>query len=89
MLPQESVFPYTFSLEYCLQAFIKTAATIYKKIQDGVFDISNEVRIFHSPFLRYFTLYLSMYCLLTLFATYGYKCSLQVHNISWGSCCCF
>lgn len=25
------------------QAFIKTAATIYKKIQDGVFDVSNEV----------------------------------------------
>ncbi|KAL9666506.1 hypothetical protein QQ045_000840 [Rhodiola kirilowii] len=23
-------------------AFIKTAATIYKKIQDGVFDVSNE-----------------------------------------------
>jgi hypothetical protein len=27
-----------------VQAFIKTAATIYKKIQDGVFDVSNEVR---------------------------------------------
>ncbi|KAF5742819.1 ras-related protein RABB1c-like [Tripterygium wilfordii] len=26
------------------EAFIKTAATIYKKIQDGVFDVSNEVR---------------------------------------------
>lgn len=26
-----------------VQAFIKTAATIYKKIQDGVFDVSNEV----------------------------------------------
>lgn len=26
-----------------MQAFIKTAATIYKKIQDGVFDVSNEV----------------------------------------------
>uniref|UniRef100_A0A2P2K6B4 Ras-related protein n=1 Tax=Rhizophora mucronata TaxID=61149 RepID=A0A2P2K6B4_RHIMU len=24
------------------EAFIKTAATIYKKIQDGVFDVSNE-----------------------------------------------
>jgi Ras-related protein Rab-2A len=26
-----------------VQAFIKTAGTIYKKIQDGVFDVSNEV----------------------------------------------
>jgi hypothetical protein len=26
-----------------VQAFIKTAATIYKKIQEGVFDVSNEV----------------------------------------------
>lgn len=26
-----------------LQAFIRTSSTIYKKIQDGVFDISNEV----------------------------------------------
>ncbi|XP_040373732.1 ras-related protein RABB1c [Rosa chinensis] len=25
------------------EAFIKTAATIYKKIQDGVFDVLNEV----------------------------------------------
>ncbi|CBI18778.3 unnamed protein product, partial [Vitis vinifera] len=24
------------------EAFVKTAATIYKKIQDGVFDVSNE-----------------------------------------------
>jgi Ras-related protein Rab-2A len=29
---------------FFVQAFIKTAATIYKKIQDGVFDVSNEVR---------------------------------------------
>ena len=28
---------------FFFQAFIKTAATIYKKIQDGVFDVSNEV----------------------------------------------
>ncbi|KAG9129096.1 hypothetical protein Leryth_019825 [Lithospermum erythrorhizon] len=27
---------------FLLQAFISTAATIYKKIQDGVFDVSNE-----------------------------------------------
>jgi len=27
-----------------LQAFINTAREIYKKIQDGVFDVSNEVR---------------------------------------------
>ena len=26
-----------------LQAFISTASTIYKKIQEGVFDVSNEV----------------------------------------------
>uniref|UniRef100_F6GZB0 Ras-related protein RABB1c n=1 Tax=Vitis vinifera TaxID=29760 RepID=F6GZB0_VITVI len=26
------------------EAFVKTAATIYKKIQDGVFDVSNEMR---------------------------------------------
>ncbi len=29
-----------------LQAFINTAREIYKKIQDGVFDVSNEVRFF-------------------------------------------
>lgn len=28
-----------------LQAFINTAREIYKKIQDGVFDVSNEVRV--------------------------------------------
>lgn len=28
----------------CLQAFINTAKEIYQKIQDGVFDINNEVR---------------------------------------------
>lgn len=28
----------------CLQAFINTAREIYKKIQDGVFDVSNEAR---------------------------------------------
>jgi len=27
----------------CRQAFINTAREIYKKIQDGVFDVSNEV----------------------------------------------
>ena len=27
----------------CLQAFINTAKEIYQKIQDGVFDINNEV----------------------------------------------
>jgi hypothetical protein len=26
-----------------MQAFVKTAGAIYKKIQDGVFDVSNEV----------------------------------------------
>lgn len=36
--------PSYFHLKHYLQAFIKTAATIYKKIQDGVFDVSNEVR---------------------------------------------
>jgi len=38
-----------------LQAFIKTAATIYKKIQDGVFDVSNEVSFFLFSFLSFFT----------------------------------
>jgi hypothetical protein len=28
----------------CSQAFINTAREIYKKITDGVFDVSNEVR---------------------------------------------
>lgn len=28
------------------QAFISTAATIHKKIQDGIFDVSNEASIF-------------------------------------------
>jgi hypothetical protein len=30
-----------------MQAFIKTATTIHKKIQDGVFDVSNEVRFWY------------------------------------------
>lgn len=38
-----------------MQAFIKTAATIYKKIQDGVFDVSNEVSFFLFSFLSFFT----------------------------------
>jgi len=29
--------------EYCIQAFINTAKEIYQKIQDGVFDVNNEV----------------------------------------------
>lgn len=29
-----------------MQAFIKTAATIYKNIQDGIVDVSNEVSFF-------------------------------------------
>ncbi|KAG5561021.1 hypothetical protein RHGRI_004146 [Rhododendron griersonianum] len=33
-------------LENFVQAFITTAATIYKKIQDGVVDVSNEVSFF-------------------------------------------
>lgn len=35
-----------FTVKIFVQAFIKTAATIYKKIQDGVFDVSNEVCFF-------------------------------------------
>jgi len=31
-----------------MQAFVKTAGAIYKKIQDGVFDVSNEVVFFIS-----------------------------------------
>lgn len=27
----------------CLQAFINTAAKIYQKIEEGIFDVSNEV----------------------------------------------
>lgn len=39
-----------------MQAFIKTAATIYKKIQDGVFDVSNEVSPYYSlPSLLFFS----------------------------------
>lgn len=34
---------YFTSLSLVMQAFIKTASTIYTKIQDGVFDVSNEV----------------------------------------------
>lgn len=37
------LFPVSNSWRFFVQAFIKTAATIYKKIQDGVFDVSNEV----------------------------------------------
>jgi len=32
------------TLLHALQAFINTAREIYRKIQDGVFDVSNEVR---------------------------------------------
>ena len=32
-----------FNVDYLFQAFINTAGTIYKKIQEGVFDVSNEV----------------------------------------------
>jgi hypothetical protein len=35
---------FTVSLYLCAQAFINTAREIYKKITDGVFDVSNEVR---------------------------------------------
>jgi hypothetical protein len=34
-----------------MQAFVKTAGAIYKKIQDGVFDVSNEVSFDLKPFL--------------------------------------
>lgn len=34
---------YFTSISLVMQAFIKTASTIYTKIQDGVFDVSNEV----------------------------------------------
>ncbi|TKY72295.1 Ras-related protein RABB1c [Spatholobus suberectus] len=44
------------------EAFIKTAATIYKKIQDGVFDVSNEVSFFLFSFVSFFTL-----CVFTTF----------------------
>ena len=30
---------------YSLQAFINTSKEIYRKIQDGVFDVSNEVSV--------------------------------------------
>ena len=30
-----------------MQVFVKTAGAIYKKIQDGVFDVSNEVVFFY------------------------------------------
>lgn len=40
-------YVYAFALYFLflnyLQAFIRTTATIYKKIQDGVFNVSNEV----------------------------------------------
>jgi hypothetical protein len=29
------------------QAFINTAAKIYQKIEEGIFDVSNEVRVPH------------------------------------------
>ncbi|KAG6418943.1 hypothetical protein SASPL_121150 [Salvia splendens] len=49
------------------EAFIKTAGTIYKKIQDGVFDVSNEVRIFNSPLASCFPYYQTEDCLLCSF----------------------
>ena len=44
-----------------VQAFIKTAATIYKKIQDGVFDVSNEVRpVYYVQFIRISIMFLEV-----------------------------
>ena len=44
-----------------MQAFIKTAATIYKKIQDGVFDVSNEVRpVYYVQFIRISIMFLEV-----------------------------
>lgn len=48
-----------------LQAFVKTAATIYKKIQDGVFDVSNEVRLF-------FLLKLYFFCII-IYHSYSFQ----------------
>lgn len=39
-------FPIKWSRYYILQAFIKTAARILQKIQEGVFDVSNEVKFY-------------------------------------------
>ena len=36
-----------------MQAFVKTAGAIYKKIQDGVFDVSNEVVLFISQIITF------------------------------------
>lgn len=33
------------------EAFINTAREIYEKIQEGVFDVHNEVRFVHFPYL--------------------------------------
>lgn len=35
-----------------LQAFINTARKIYEKIEQGVFDVSNEVRALLTPMLH-------------------------------------
>jgi hypothetical protein len=40
-------------LQLLPQAFINTAREIYKKIQDGVFDVSNEVSRVHSYVYTY------------------------------------
>jgi len=45
----------------CLQAFINTAKEIYQKIQDGVFDINNEV-CFVSFWLEVYPLYAESHC---------------------------
>ena len=39
---------------FCFQAFINTAKEIYQKIQEGVFDINNEVMCQHSLFDIFF-----------------------------------
>ena len=36
-----------------MQVFVKTAGAIYKKIQDGVFDVSNEVVLFISQIITF------------------------------------
>ena len=46
------------------QAFINTAAKIYQKIEEGVFDVSNEVSV-QSELLTYtlcMNLYVLMFC---------------------------
>lgn len=47
------------------QAFINTASKIHKKIEDGIFDVSNEVSTAEDFYFRIYLLMLRLHCFLS------------------------